>query len=286
MAKGYTQIYGVDFHDTFSPVAKITTVRCLLSVAAMSGWPLYQIDVTNAFLQGHLDEEIYMDLPQGFRSQGEFHEGLRNKKEVGSTKVCKLLKSLYGLKQASRQWNLKFASIMKDADFYQSKHDHSMFIKKKQGFITILLVYVDDIVITGNHEDSIRALKQHLHLHIKVKDLGTLRYFLGIEVARSKEGMVLNQRKYVLELISDAGLSGAKIYNTPMEQNERFTSKAFDDSAGQDAGIDPLLEDASAYRRLVGRLIYLTVTRPDICFAVQKLSQFMNNPKTSHWRQH
>lgn len=164
VAKGYTQLYGVDFHDTFSPVAKITTVRCLLSVAAMSQWPLYQMDVTNVFLQGDLDEEIYMILPPGLRSQGESCEGLRRQGEFEKIKVCKLMKSLYGLKQASRQWNIKFASIMKAAGFYQSKHDHSMSVKKKQEAVTILLVYVDDIVITGNHPDSIDALKVHLHL--------------------------------------------------------------------------------------------------------------------------
>lgn len=207
VAKGYTQLPRIDYHNTFSHVVKIGTVRCLLSIVVVSQWPLYQKDVTNAFLQGDLEEEIYMAIPQGFGNHGEF----------GETKVCRLLKSLYGLKQASRQWNLKFASIMTKAGFRQSKPDHSLFFKKDGEFITLLLVYVDDIVISGNHEASIVALKEHLHAAIHIKDLGNLRYFLGIEVARSKKGICLNQRKYALELVSDMGLSGARVYDTPME---------------------------------------------------------------------
>lgn len=187
VAKGYTQLYGIDYLDTFSPVAKIVTVRCLLSLAAISGWHLNQMDVTNAFLQGDLEEEIYMSLPEGLHHKGEY-----------KYKVCRLVKSLYGLKQASRQWNLKFAHIMKHAGFDQSHHDHSLFMKREHNFITILLVYVDDIVITGNHEDSTSTLKNYLHTVIKIKDLGFLKYFLGIEVARSKQGICLNQKKYTV----------------------------------------------------------------------------------------
>ncbi|XP_075490977.1 uncharacterized protein LOC142529351 [Primulina tabacum] len=288
VVKGYTQLHGIDYHDTFSPVAKITTVRCLLSVAAICQWPLYQMDVTNTFLQGDLDEEIYMALPEGlprlkeasthFRSEGEITTRIRSEGEL----VCRLTKSLYGLKQASRQWNMKFSQYMRLASFKQSLHDHSLFVKQEHDFITILLVYVDDIVITGNHEPSISSLKEYLHPKIKIKDLGTLKYFLGIEVARSKVGICLNQRKYALELISEAGLAGAKFFDTPMEQNLKLTTKKYDDSIGQKSSLDPLLDDPCSYRRLIGRLIYLTVTRPDICFAVQLLSQFMHNPKTSH----
>lgn len=221
------------------------------------------------FLQGELDEEIYMTLPQGFGIQGE-------------SKVCRLLKSLYGLKQASRQWNKKFAQVMIQKGYEQSKYDHSLFVKKDGMHITLLLVYVDDIVITGNHMDSIKALKKHLHTAIQVKDLGTLKFFLGIEVARSKQGIYLNQRKYALELLSEAGVLGAKPYDTPMEQNLRLTSKEYDESLGEENLNDPLLSDAGVYKRLIGRLIYLTITRPDICYAVQNLSQFMHAPKVSH----
>ncbi|XP_073294587.1 uncharacterized protein [Primulina huaijiensis] len=256
VAKGDTQQKGIDYHDTFSPTAKIVTLRCLLSVAAAKQWPLHQMDVTNAFLLGNLDEEVYMRVPQGCSPQGEQH-------------VCRLLKSLYGLKQASRQWNTKFACVMKLAGFTQSANDHSFY----------------DIIITGSSEKSISDLKVYLHSQIHIKDLGSLRYFLGIEVARSKVGIYLNQRKYVLELLADSGLTGAKPCDTPAVQHLKLTSHELDEFSRKNSisGLaDPLLSNPDAYKRLVGRLIYLTVTRPDISYDVQVLSQFMHAPKKSH----
>ncbi|XP_075499123.1 uncharacterized protein LOC142537497 [Primulina tabacum] len=272
VANGYTQQQGIDYHDTFSPTAKIVTIRCMLSLAAIKGWNLHQMDVTNAFLQGDLDEEVYMDMPLGYSRQGE-------------SKVCLLRKSLYGLKQASRQWNHKFSSILKDASYVQSQHDHSLFIKQTAGYIVLLLVYVDDIVITGDNELAIQELKAFLHSRIHLKDLGPLRYFLGIEIARSRAGISLCQRKYTLELISEMGLSGAKPCATPMEQNLRLTSHELDLVVHPEILLDVVdfqLSDANAYKRLVGKLIYLTVTRPDLFYVVQNLSQFLHSPKKSH----
>lgn len=268
VAKGYTQQYGIDYLDTFSPVAKIVTVRCALAVDASKNWSLHQMDVTNAFLQGDLNEEIYMSISQGFDKQRPNH-------------ACKLLKSLYGLKQASRQWNFKFCQVMKHAGFSQSLHDHSLFYKRDNNSITLLFLYVDDIVITGNDSLAITALKEYLHAHLDIKDLGPLKFFLGIEVARSKTGICLNQRKYTLELLSDAGMTGCKPFDTPMEQHLKLTTLEYD-QLNQTTGSDPLLVDPLSYQRLVGRLIYLTITRPDICFAIQNLSQFMQSPKQSH----
>ncbi|XP_073025307.1 uncharacterized protein [Primulina eburnea] len=272
VAKGYTQQPGVDFHDTFSPTAKIVTIRCLLSLSASYQWPITQMDVANAFLHGDLDEEIFMTLPLGYRVQDKH-------------KVCRLRKSLYGLKQASRQWNLKFAGIMNIAGYIQSQHDHSLFVKKSSNHIVILVVYVDDIVITGSSEDMIADLKCFLHSQLQIRDLGRLKYFLGIEVARSHDGIYLNQRKYVLELIKDVGVSGSKPFDTPMEQHRKLTTVELDSIINPNSAVlsaDPLLINPDAYQRLVGRLIYLTITRPDICYVVQHLSQFMHSPKKSH----
>ena len=207
-------------------------------------------------------------MPEGFKSQG-------------STKVCKLLKSLYGLKQASRQWNIKLTNTLLSAGFIQSSYDYSLFTLKKPEGMVIVLIYVDDLLITGDNELLIREAKEALHQKFKLKDLGELKYFLGIEVLRSKTGVILNQRKYILELISDTGLSGAKPVNTPLETNLRLTSVEFDQTAGLQG--DDVLTDNSAYQRLVGKLMYATITRPDISYAVQTLSQFMQHPKRSHW---
>lgn len=259
VAKGFTQLEGVDYRDTFSPTAKIISVRCLLALAAARGWSLHQLDVNNAFLHGDLHEEIYMSPPPGLRRQGEEHL------------VCRLHKSLYGLKQASRQWFAKFSEAIRSAGYVQSKADYSLFIRKQGKSFTALLIYVDDILITGNDPISIANIKKFLHNKFCLKDLGDLKYFLGIEISRSKNGIFISQRKYALEIIKDAGLLGAAPIDTPMDRGLKLSDKG------------ELLKDPERYRRLVGRLIYLTVSRPDIMYSVHILSRFMHQPRKDHW---
>jgi hypothetical protein len=258
VAKGFTQLEGVDFHDTFSPTAKIIYVRCLLALDASSSWSLHQMDVHNAFLHGDLAEEIYMSPPPSLRRQGENHL------------VCRLHKSLYGLKQASHQWFAKFSEAICSAGYIQSRVDYSLFTSKQGESFTALLIYVDDILITGNDLARIAATKQFLHNHFRLKDLGILKYFLGIEVSASKKGIFISQRKYALEIIADAGLLGAAPINTPMERGLKLSNKG------------TLLKEPNRYRRLIGRLIYLTVSRPDITYAIHVLSRFMHQPRKDH----
>ncbi|RVW37423.1 Retrovirus-related Pol polyprotein from transposon RE1 [Vitis vinifera] len=190
VAKGYTQTYGIDYTETFAPVAKINTVRVLLSLAANLDWPLQQFDVKNAFLHGELSEEVYMDLPPGC---------MVSKKQC--QKVCKLKKSLYGLKQSPRAWFGRFTKSMRAFGYRQSNLDHTLFLKKQHGKITALIVYVDDMVVTGNDPEERKALQNYLSREFEMKDLGHLKYFLGIEVSRSSEGIFLSQRKYALDLL-------------------------------------------------------------------------------------
>jgi hypothetical protein len=257
VAKGYTQLEGIDYHDTFSPTAKMLTVRCLLALAAAQDWSLHQLDVNNAFLHGDLHEEIYMCPPPSLQRQGE-------------NLVCCLNKSLYGLKQASRQWFAKFSTVIQDAGYVQSKADYSLFTCRNGKSFTALLIYVDDILITGNDLKAISTLKQFLHSRFRIKDLGALKYFLGIEVSRTKRGISISQRKYTLEILKDGGILGAKLVNFPMEQNTKLSD------------VGELLRDPSQYRRLVGRLIYLTITQPDIMYSVHVLSRFMHAPRRPH----
>uniref|UniRef100_A0A3Q7H9C8 Reverse transcriptase Ty1/copia-type domain-containing protein n=1 Tax=Solanum lycopersicum TaxID=4081 RepID=A0A3Q7H9C8_SOLLC len=158
-----------------------------------------------------------------------------------------------------------------------SSHDHSLFTKHCGDDIVVLLIYVDDILLTGSSHRLIDDAKQDLHSQFKVKDLGELKYFLRIEILRSQHGILMNQRKYALELISDVGLAGSKPVHTPLEPNVKLTSVEHDKCTG--AKDDPLFEDMSRYQKLIGKLIYLTITRPNICFAVQLLSQLMQHPK-------
>ncbi|KAL0415349.1 UNVERIFIED_CONTAM: Retrovirus-related Pol polyprotein from transposon RE1 [Sesamum latifolium] len=197
-------------------------------------WPMYQMDIKNAFLYGDLNEIVYMEQPPGYVAQGE-------KQRL----VCKLKKAIYGLKQSPRAWFDKFSRI---------------------------IVYVDDILITGSDAVGIEKAKTYLQKHFVTKDLGRPRYFLGIEIAHSKHGVSLSQRKYACDLLQEAGLLGTKPVDTPMDSNPNFWK---DDGN--------YLEDKTKYRRLVGKLIYLTVTRPDISFAVGLVSQFMDKPRSVHW---
>ena len=259
VAKGYTQTYGIDYQETFAPVAKINTIRVLMSLAANLGWPLRQFDVKNAFLHGDLDEEIYMDLPPGFTTTCD----------IG--KVCRLRKSLYGLKQSPRAWFGRFAQSMRNYGFKQTQADHTLFLKHDKGKLTALIVYVDDMVVTGNDVEGIQKLQMYLAKEFEMKDLGTLKYFLGIEVARSKHGIFLSQKKYVIDLLTETGMLACKPADTPIEQNHRLGDYP-----------DQVSANKERYQRLVGRLIYLSHTRPDIAYAVSVVSQFMHRPSEAH----
>ncbi|XP_019161393.1 PREDICTED: uncharacterized protein LOC109158028 [Ipomoea nil] len=172
-----------------------------------------------------------------------------------------LLRSLYGLKQASCQWNEKLTVALIKIDFQQSKSEPSLFTKCAHDGFVALLVYVDDIIIASANISTINSVKQFLDNKFKIKDLGPLGYFLGIEACRTSDGLNLCQRKYALDILEDAGFLECKPANTPMAQGLKLS---------HDDGIP--LTDPSCYRRLVGRMLYLTTTRPDIAYSVQQLS--------------
>ncbi|GKA84809.1 hypothetical protein Tco_0806463 [Tanacetum coccineum] len=185
--------------------------------------------------------------------------------------VCKLNRSLYGLKQALRQWNHELTKFLVGLGYVQSKHDYSLFVKQKQGTFTVALVYVDDVLITRDLEAEIVYLKQALDKKFTIKDLGLAKYFLGIELCCTSTGTHLNQRKYIVDFLYDIGLTAAKPATFPLPTELKLSLNK-----------GTPLEDPSAYRKLVGRLLYLTMTRPDISYAVQHLSQFVSAPKDAH----
>ncbi|CAM8930983.1 unnamed protein product [Rhodiola kirilowii] len=260
VAKGFSQEEGLDYNETFAPVVKMTTVRTVIALAASKDWPLFQLDVDNAFLHGDLHQDVYMTPPPGF---------YKSEKQLGM--VCKLTKSLYGLKQAPRQWFSKFADSLVTYGFVQSPHDHSLFTYSHNGEFLILLVYVDDVIITGTSTTRIDHVKAFIHDAFRIKDFGTLKYFLGLEVARSSKGIFINQRKYALDLLAETGLLACKPCSTPMDIKGKLALSTADK-----------ISDPTQYRKLVGKLVYLNVTRPDIAFAVHTLSQFLASPTTDH----
>jgi hypothetical protein len=241
-------------------VEKINTVRVLLSLAANLDWPLQQFDVKNAFLHGDLTEEIYMDLPPGWSDP-----------DIRKPKVCRLKKSLYGLKQSPQAWFGRFTKLMRAFGYRQSNWDHTLFLKHRDGKITALIVYVDDMVVTGNDPAEQAALKNYLSTEFEMKDLGSLKYFLGIEVSRCKSGIFLSQRKYVLDLLKETGMTACKPVSTPLAE-------------GMKLGIDRTQGsiDKGRYQRLVGKLMYLGHTRPNLAHALSVISQYMHNPGEQH----
>lgn len=176
VARGFTQTEGIDYFDTFSPVAKVTTIILLLALSTVNNWHLQQLDVQNTFLHGQLDEEVYMDLPPGLPT-------------TQPNQVCRLKKSLYGLKQSSRQWFAKLSQSLISQGYTQSNSDYSLFIKHAQNSFTALLVYVDDFTHAGNDVEEINNVKAFLHHQFRIRDLGNLKYFLGLEIVRSHKGL-------------------------------------------------------------------------------------------------
>ncbi|RVW17952.1 Retrovirus-related Pol polyprotein from transposon RE1 [Vitis vinifera] len=256
---GCRWIYTVKY-KTFAPIAKINTVRVLLSLAANLDWPLQQFDVKNVFLHGELSEEVYMDLPPGCMVS-----------EKQCQKVCKLKKSLYGLKQSPRTWFGRFTKSMRAFGYRQSNSDHTLFLKKQHGKITTLIVYVDDMVVTGNDPKERKALQNYLSREFEMKDLGPLKYFIGIEVSRSSEGIFLSKKKYALDLLQETGMLGCQPVNTPIEEGLKLCVEP-----------NQVSTDKGRYQRLVGRLMYLAHTRPDLAYALSVVSQYMHNPGEQH----
>jgi hypothetical protein len=258
VARGYSQTYGIDYDETFAPVAKMRTVRTLISCATNFGWPLHQLDVKNAFLHGDLQEEVYMEIPPGCSKSNTAGE------------VCRLRKSLYGLKQSPRAWFDRSRHALCGMGYKQCNGDHTIFYRHSGRRITILAVYVDDIIITGDDETEIRQVKDSLGKQFEVKDLGQLRYFLGIEIARSPKGILLSQRKYVLDLLSETHMLGCRSASTPIDLNHKLSVECG----------NPVNKER--YQRLVGRLIYLCHTRPDISYVVSVVSRYMHDPRKEH----
>ena len=216
------------------------------------------MDVKNAFLQGDLEEEVFMIQPPGFQS------------EMNKSVVCRLKKSLYGLKEAPRAWNAKITHRLRKMGFAASKSDSSLFIRQGPDGPVCILLYVDDLVITGPGLDEIGQVKSQLPDTFEMKDLGDLHYFLGIEVIRTPDGILLSQRHYVLNMLYKFGMTECRPISTPLDRKQKLCPNS-----------GPAC-DEKRFRQIVRSLIYLTITRPDISYPVGVISQFMQKPTVEH----
>jgi hypothetical protein len=259
VAKGYTQKEGEYFFDTYSPVARMTTIRVLLSLAASYGLIVHQMDVKKTFLNGELDEEIYMDQPDGFVVKGE------------DQKVCKLLNSLYGLKQAPKQWHEKFDTTLTSAGYVVNEADRCVYYRHGGGHFVILCLYVDDILIFGTNMDIINEVKSFLSKSFDMKDLGEADVILNIKLIKEESGITLSQSHYVVTVLSRFGYMDSKPSPTPYDPSVTLRKNKND------------TRDQLRYSQIVGSLMYLaSATRPDLSFAVSKLSRYMSNPGDDH----
>lgn len=205
-----------------------------------------------------------MEFPQFY--QTELRRNTQNQRLVQ-----KLHKSIFGLKQAARQWTSKLSSSLIKAGFTQSKNNYSLFVKGKDDNFLTVLVYVDNIILAEPNKNLINNMKQSLHVEFQLKDLGALKYFLGLEIDYNDKGITLTQRLYVLKLLEDVDFLGCRPHRVPMDPN--FQPSKSDGKS---------LTDQSQYKRIIWQLLYLTVTHPDITYVVHKLSQFVSNPFIVH----
>jgi hypothetical protein len=265
VARGFTQCRGIDYQETFSPVVRHSTMRILFSIANQYNLSIDHLDVATAFLNGDLNETIYMEQPIGFCDKYP-------------NKVCLLKKSIYGLKQASRMWNCKIHSLLCEHNFIQSKCEPCVYIKCTGNDIVIIALYVDDFYVFYSLNSSNKnMLISVLEKEFNVKNLGTLKSCLGINVTRDRvKGILkLDQSEYIRKLLVRFNMQDCKAVSTPMEVNCKLLKAE---------NVDSLQDDIYNYRQLLGCLMYLSVcTRPDISFACSQLSQFNNCFDRTHW---
>jgi transposase InsO family protein len=270
VARGFTQIYGVDYYDTYSPVARLASFRLILAVAARNDWDVEAFDFNSAYLNGELDadEEIYMQEPPGYESG-----------EAGSVK--RLLKALYGLKQAGRKWYDALRAAVTDLGFRVTKADPGVFTARIEDDVLILAVHVDDCAMTGSSPKLILLYKEKLNARYALTDLGEVSWLLGIQVTHdcATRSISLSQKAYIESIIARFSLADAKAYSTPMVPSASYSKADSPASATEAAHMRKV-----PYREAIGSLMYASVaTRPDITFAVSTLSQFLENPGEAHW---
>ena len=242
-------------------MVKPITIRIILSLAVTKKWHIHQLDVNNAFLNGALEEEVYMAQPPGFENSDK-------------SMVCKLTKALYGLKQAPRAWFDKLKTALIKFGFKASCCDPSLFTLLTSHGCIYILVYVDDIIITGSSLDQIQQLTTKLNTEFSLKQLGTLDYFLGVQVKHLQDGsLFLSQSKYFGDLLERANMGEAKGIATPMTSGLKLSKHGSN-----------YFQDPTLYRSIVGALQYATLTRPEISFAVNKVCQFLSQPLEEHWK--
>ena len=269
VAKGYTQKEGIDYEETFSPVAMLKSIRILLAVAASLDYEIWQMDVKTAFLNGNLNEDIYMQQPEGFKTKGKEHM------------VCKLQRSIYGLKQASRSWNIKFDQAITSFGFEKSPDEPCVYKRIQAHKVVFLVLYVDDILLIGNDKQVLSGVKDWLHKQFDMKDLGEANYILGIKLVRDRKNklLALSQASYIDKILVRFNMENSKRGSLPFRHGIHLSKEQSPKTPEQKERMSRI-----PYASAVGSLMYaMLCTRPDICYAVGVVSRYQSDPGEEHW---
>ncbi len=262
MARGFTQTYGVDYNETFALVAKFVSIHCILALAAIEDMEIHQMDVKITFLNGDLEKEIYMEQPEGFTQKGEHL-------------VCKLHKSLHGLKQSPRAWNQKLDVFLESIEFVRSDANFSVYVTQVGDVKFFIVMYVDDLILVCNNKDKILQVKEELSRKFKMKDLGDLHFFLGMEVERDRAQRLLyiNQIEYLKEILKRFRMEDCKAIEVPLDPKTKLKKNVNKDDAMVKV----------PYQQAVGSLMYaMLCTRSDLAYPISVVSQHMANPSLEH----
>lgn len=267
VAKGFSQESGIDYGETFSPVVRYSSIRLLLALATKFGLNIRQMDAITAFLNGVLTEEIWMEQPEGYGD--------------GTSKCCKLLRAIYGLKQSSRVWNLTINKVLLEFGLNRSVMDQCIYYSIENEKLIIVALYVDDVLIFTSSKETENKIAEQLSCNFKMKDLGEAKSILGIVIERNTDfGTIsINQRRYIEDMLTKFGLDNCKTVNTPMDINQKISSEMSPSTDSEKEEMKNI-----PYRECIGSLLFASqISRPDISYAVNLLSRYCENPGRGHW---
>jgi hypothetical protein len=261
VAHGFEQRAGVDYEDVFAPVAKYNTIKAISAIAKTQDWDVHHLDFMIAYLNGKLRQTVYMKQPLGYVRPDSEHL------------VCKLNKALYGLKQAGHEWYTRIDKFLHKTFLKQSFQDGNLYYQKQNGKTVVLVLYVDDLFITGNGISGINQFKHRLKSKFKTTDLGLITKYLGLEFQKSPDGLVVHQTTYAQNIVDEFGLTNCNPCKSPLLAGLKLSKKTKTPPVNQ-----------TLYRRMVEKLLFLTITQANIAFAVNLVSRYMENPQETHMK--
>ena len=269
VAKGYRQRYGIDYDKIFFPVVMLKSIRIMLAIAAHLDYEIWQMDVKTAFLMGELTEEVYMIQPEGFTSTDE-------------SKVCKLQRSIYGLKQASRSWNMHFDKVIKTYGFIKNGEEPCIYKWTNGPVVVFLVLYVDEILLIENDIPALQGIKVWLSSQFSMKDLGEASYILGMKIYRdrSKRMLRLSQSMYIDTMLKRFSMENFKKDYLPIDQGISLSKKDCSTTPEERERISRV-----PYASAVGSIMYaMTCTRPDVAYSLGVVSRYQSDPGENYWK--